>query len=208
MQIALKFVTLELMTIVFALTDSDFTNLAYNLLIIIFHSSVSLYPLFLVYKNARHHVLAAEGVVTLEAILMDPELKEKLKVFLTSEHSLENLLFLDAVEDFKLKFSSQPDTINVRTAHLIYEKYIDQASSCCVNLPSILLKDLTDRLTLPGIETATHVHVAPQAVSSTTPASSATLNAHIFDFAVVNIKQLVRTDCLPRFLRKLQSGKH
>lgn len=66
--------------------------------------------------------------------------------FLHSEHASENLLFLDAVQDYSSKYGHQSADLNMETANKIIVDYLDPDSTTQVNVPQHLLKRVRSEL--------------------------------------------------------------
>lgn len=81
-----------------------------------------------------------------ELVMMpkDEEGREVFQKFLTSEWSVENLLFYQAVNTFRENFDRLQDQLNVSNS--IYRNYFDLNGPLCINLPHNIGEDVKNKL--------------------------------------------------------------
>jgi hypothetical protein len=68
-------------------------------------------------------------------VLSDSECSQLFQKFLEREWSVENILFWNAVRDFKSKFDGLDENSQESMAHKIYNEYVTESAALCVNLP-------------------------------------------------------------------------
>jgi hypothetical protein len=132
---------------------------------------------------------------SLEHILADPEAHTAFKNFVTSEFSVENLMFYDAVQDFKEVFEAETPQDNRELAQGIYTDFVSPGSPFQVNLPSTVVSTLAQLLRPQLITTS------PALAQHIDERRSQMILQNVFDVAVVNIVELMRRDSYQRFLR-------
>eukprot|EP00457_Paulinella_chromatophora_P005860 gb/GEZN01005878.1/.p1 GENE.gb/GEZN01005878.1/~~gb/GEZN01005878.1/.p1 ORF type:complete len:482 (-),score=58.94 gb/GEZN01005878.1/:222-1667(-) len=146
------------------------------------------------------------NVSNLNGVLMSKAGVEALKIFLTREFSVENLLFYEEIEAYrKMKEADAAEMQLVGDAQRIYAKYIVPDAPFQVNLPQAIVKDLDGRL-------RNIFSQGPNVGSSLTPdmyepGYDMPEVPTIFDRAQRNIFKLMQTDSFPRFQRSPEYKK-
>jgi hypothetical protein len=124
----------------------------------------------------------------IDKIMSDPQMLEELKVFLTKELSIENLLFLLDLE----KFKASKDNIELeRNAELLIQKFVMPQSPFELNLSSDTQGALKSKLQMIQCKNASGGVVGESV--------SAIVDLKTFKAAECEIKMLLETDPVRRF---------
>jgi hypothetical protein len=150
-----------------------------------------------------------ESLNNLSAILASPSGFENFKKFLTSEFSVENLLFWAEIEKYrKTKEELQKDnnwTAIKEEAENIYHKYVTQEATYQVNLPDVIVKHLhanmktdlrEENLVSPPREEKNKTHRASTVAGTT---ASQVFVPTVFDLAQHSVFGLMESDSFARY---------
>ena len=99
----------------------------------------------------------SRGVDVFQAVLNDPDLCEAFTQFTVTQWCVENVLFYKAVEEFKVKFRSDPEAAKQHARYIIRE-YISNSSALEVNLDfgtkRNIFREIDEELTLSIFDNA------------------------------------------------------
>jgi hypothetical protein len=166
----------------------------------------TLWPLYRTYQPLEeiHSLQIPEDVNTLHGVLSTAEGVKSFRKYLTTEFSVENILFYSEVEEYRAKKKEQAEgkvteEVLLGEAQRIYAKYIINDAPFQVNLPDQIMKELEDGLKelFSGngqvVERVHHGHGDDLPNQKEMPT--------IFDAAQRNIYKLMSTDSFPRYQR-------
>ena len=172
----------------------NYSDLAFCLGLCLMMAPLCCWPIVRTYASAFGLHQQVE-VKSLEQILQDPEAHHTFKDFLTSEFSVENLMFYEAVQEFQEDFEADIPNENQELAQRIYNDFIAVGSPFQVNLPATVVSPLAQMLRPQLLSTSPIIaqHIQQQRMQQ--------IHQNIFDEAVRNILELMKRDSYQRFIR-------